>query len=53
MKEGSGSEQKLRREITMAGHELNPWQIAVTNADELPARRVAGIGRDPLPDSGL
>ncbi len=45
MKEGSGSEQKLRREITIAGHELNPGQIAVTNADDLPARRVAGIGR--------
>jgi hypothetical protein len=45
MKEGSGSEQKLRREITMAGRELNPGQIAVTNADCLPTRRVAGIGR--------
>jgi hypothetical protein len=45
MKEGSGSEQKLRREITMAGRELNPGQIAVTNADYLPTRKVAGIGR--------
>ena len=54
MKEGSGSEQKLRREITIAGHELNPGQIAVTNADNLPVRRVAGIGREhPFPDSGL
>jgi hypothetical protein len=54
MKEGSESEQKLRREIKLAGHELNPGQIVVTNADDLPARRVAGIGREqPFPDSGL
>jgi len=48
LKEGSGSEQKLRREITIADHELNPGQIAVTNADDLPAGRVAGIGRERL-----
>jgi len=45
MKEDSGSEQKLRREISIAGHELSPGQIAEKNADDLRTSRLVGIGR--------